>query len=571
MDADGLPIVASGKVPDEALFQAKGIIDDMLAHRPAIRAELVALGRRVTVVSNREVITDIPEFRDIYEKHPGTDWNARVQAGGLAGDEDAQTTAIWESNLLCDENDVYSHEDILVREFARTALSMGVERQPGGGEFRRRLEEAYREALDAGLWENTYAGANPDEYWAEGVQSWFGLNDRAIPANGAHNQINTRHELQAYDPTIANLVQEVFGDAAVFSSCHIVATSVDAVEPLTIEFLGGVSLAKQAEVRATVSDIRDFFDYLAVGKPAPDSIIVSYDQDMLKAKWRAINGYEYPGNICGVRASSLFVFLELPCGRPGVFVHELVHHYLQEATAPGHLLPNYGEGYSNHGPWWLTEGAAVYGEVLYEVSRGIASYGDRLEERINDAQRSTHRLAELETASNFFENTRATYALGFLAVVRLVQHSSDDALLKYYELLLEYDTWQGAFEGAFGISLDDFYASFEEYRAGVAPIVHSIRGTVLGPGGEPLEGIGIWAWRGQRDNSVWGSTKPDGTFSIGVPDGSFALAVYAESEAGWTQLGWYDGAEGLVAEESHAAQIVIDGADVEGIEIRLPG
>ena len=98
-----------------------------------------------------------------------------------------------------------------------------------------------------------------------------------------------------------------------------------------------------------------------------------------------------------------------------------------------------------------------------------------------------------------------------------------------------------------------------------------IRGTVLGPSGEPLEGIGIWAWQGQQENSSWGSTKPDGTFSIGVPDGSFTLVVYADSGAGWTQLGWYDGAEGLVAEESRAARIVIDGASVEGIEIRSTG
>lgn len=284
------------------------------------------------------------------------------------------------------------------------------------------------------------------------TQAYNALND---PPGAIHNDINTRTELEAYDPILADLIREVLGDTSVTASCHKVATSADAVEPLTIEFLGEISLAKQAEIRATIADIRDFFDYLTVGKPDPDSVVVPYDQDMLKARWKGIYGYDYSGDFCGVRSSSLFVFLELPCGRPGVFVHELVHHYLQEATAPSALTPDYGPGYSGHGPWWLVEGSAVYGEVLYEVSRGIASYDERLEWRLNDAQHSTRMLAELETHANFNENTAAGYGLGFLAVERLVEFSSEDALLRYNELLLHYDTWQDAFKVAFGMAVDE--------------------------------------------------------------------------------------------------------------------
>ena len=58
---------------------------------------------------------------------------------------------------------------------------------------------------------------NPDEYWAEGVQSWFGLND---PPGPIHNYINTRTDLENYDPTLAGLIHEVFGDATISASCH---------------------------------------------------------------------------------------------------------------------------------------------------------------------------------------------------------------------------------------------------------------------------------------------------------------------------------------------------------------
>ena len=218
LDADGIPIIASSKVADAALVRARDIIDEMLVNRPDLRATIAGLGRRVTLVADSEVITDIPEFRDLYEKYPGIDWDQRVQGGGLSGNLQDPTTAVWGSNLLCGTGDAFPNEDIFVHEIAHTVLGMGVERQPGGRDFRNRLNTAYEEAQSAGLWEATYAGENSDEYWAEGVQSWFGLNDRPGPI---HNNINTRSELDAYDPTLSGLIREVFGDTTVPSSCHV--------------------------------------------------------------------------------------------------------------------------------------------------------------------------------------------------------------------------------------------------------------------------------------------------------------------------------------------------------------
>ena len=218
LDADGLPIIASSRVPDAALFRARDIIDEMLVNRPDLRATIAGLGRRVTVVADSEVITDIPEFRELYAKYPGIDWNQRVQGGGLSGNGQEPTTAIWGRNLLCGSGDAFPDEDILVHEFAHTVLNMGVEHQSGGQDFRNRLDAAYEEAQSAGLWKGTYAGENPEEYWAEGVQSWFGLND---PPGLLHNNINTRSELDTYDPTLSGLIREVFGDTSVVSSCHL--------------------------------------------------------------------------------------------------------------------------------------------------------------------------------------------------------------------------------------------------------------------------------------------------------------------------------------------------------------
>ena len=221
LDADNLPIVSSAEVPNSALFRARDIIDEMLVNRPDLRATIAEMGVRVAIMAESEVTTDIPEHSDLYEAFPSTDWNARAR--GLSATRVRPATSAAEENLLCYGDDAYRNEDILVHEFAHTVPQMGVEQQPKGTAFRTRLEAAYEDALDAGLWAGTYAAEHTDEYWAEAVQSWFGVNDWAIPTNGIHNHINTRHELEAYDPRIADLIEEVFGETTISSTCHTVA------------------------------------------------------------------------------------------------------------------------------------------------------------------------------------------------------------------------------------------------------------------------------------------------------------------------------------------------------------
>ena len=48
------------------------------------------------------------------------------------------------------------------------------------------------------------------EYFAEGVQSFFDVNAFSRTANGVHNHVNTRAKLRTYDPTLFRLLKEVF-------------------------------------------------------------------------------------------------------------------------------------------------------------------------------------------------------------------------------------------------------------------------------------------------------------------------------------------------------------------------
>ena len=59
-----------------------------------------------------------------------------------------------------------------------------------------------------GRWESTYAATDSAEYWAEGVQSWFNVNQQ--PQVGIHNEVDTRAELKIYDPALHSLISTIF-------------------------------------------------------------------------------------------------------------------------------------------------------------------------------------------------------------------------------------------------------------------------------------------------------------------------------------------------------------------------
>lgn len=109
--------------------------------------------------------------------------------------------------MLGYQGDPYSTENILIHEFAHNIHLRGLANVDPT--FDRRLQQAYKQAMQAGLWKGKYAGVNHHEYFAEGVQSWF---DNNRENDHDHNHVNTRDELVAYDSGLADLCREVFGD-----------------------------------------------------------------------------------------------------------------------------------------------------------------------------------------------------------------------------------------------------------------------------------------------------------------------------------------------------------------------
>jgi hypothetical protein len=195
------PIVASAKVNDAALSEASVIVQSMLINRPDILTAMAKNHIRLAVTAAGERTCDMPEYADLKPKEY---WN--VRARGLGASLSNPAVSCGEENLLHSPGDPYSTENILVHEFAHAIHQMGVNYLDPA--FDERLRKAFADAMKEGKWKGKYAADNYAEYWAEAVQSWFGTNREN---DALHNHVNTRAELQEYDPAVAKLCEEVFG------------------------------------------------------------------------------------------------------------------------------------------------------------------------------------------------------------------------------------------------------------------------------------------------------------------------------------------------------------------------
>ncbi len=200
VDVGGLPVVSSGKVSDYSLLEAAYLVREMLRDRPDILDALGKSGTRLAVMAVTERTTDIPEHSDLI---PWRYWDRRAR--GLGATPIRPVVSCGEENLLCLEGDPYAAENILVHEFGHAIHDMGLRRLDPA--FDRKLRATYDHAMKKGLWKGKYAAVNHHEYWAEGVQSWFGTNRHD---DHDHNHVDTRAELEEYDSELADLIKSTF-------------------------------------------------------------------------------------------------------------------------------------------------------------------------------------------------------------------------------------------------------------------------------------------------------------------------------------------------------------------------
>lgn len=207
--ARGVPVLSSDAPADLALLRACELLVDMLSIRQDVVDVLIQRQTIFSIIGEDELTNDIPEYRYLAD-------SINQRARGLGGE--ANGTCAEESILCNRQLDRWRGEGICVHEYAHTISAAGLFR--ADPTFQGRLSDAYEDAVESGRFANTYALENLQEYWAEGVQSWYNTNLEAIPSNGIHNEIDKRAELETYDPVLYDLIAELLPANNEFQDCY---------------------------------------------------------------------------------------------------------------------------------------------------------------------------------------------------------------------------------------------------------------------------------------------------------------------------------------------------------------
>lgn len=198
----GVPVRGSGALllGEETVKRGAEIVDVMLSKSPEIAAQMVAGGAQLVVYGNGETAYHIPETRSSYDA-------TMRYVEGFGG----YTSSITESNIwhwrtgnegpVASYKTAYVNESILVHEFGHGVKIAGIDAMPDG-KLATEFQMVYRHAVTAGLWPDTYAISNSDEFFATMTAIWFNVMNESNGDDvwdGTRCPVNTRQELYNYD------------------------------------------------------------------------------------------------------------------------------------------------------------------------------------------------------------------------------------------------------------------------------------------------------------------------------------------------------------------------------------
>jgi len=200
---NSIPIVSGIGVSDVALQQAKIACAVVTKTLPISVLNMLRKQRIYIVIFGNN------EYPDALPGWP-SNLDAKRYAGGYGPNMPGATCGIHEGDILNNSFDRYPAENIVIHEFGHAVKNFGLEKiYP---DFKDKIDNLWQKAKDTGLWRNTYAISNADEYWAEGIQTYFNLNTKGpVGGDGIHNEIYTRAQFKTYDPDFFNLLDQIYG------------------------------------------------------------------------------------------------------------------------------------------------------------------------------------------------------------------------------------------------------------------------------------------------------------------------------------------------------------------------
>ena len=381
-----------------------------------------------------------------------------------------------------------------------------------------------------------------------------------------------------------------------------VARAVNWLQPTDIlprlVFPGGASDKLQARAREDLEAVLNFYrtqygiqadlDFTIYAAKDVDALLQAYRDDgqdvddayeaSTRARWNRVAGWA-GGNIVVKQTSWPD---DLSTDDVAWARYTITHEYF-------HILQDQlSDGWASQ---WLVEGTASWVDDEHKVLDEEQTYGDLRDRYLSEITDNTPTLRSTED-----DNAQWEYTLGWLATDQLTANASPNFTIEFWRHLTSTEIgphgrwastpdWRTALQQVSGQTVSEFYTDFDAWQqeqatanpASASPYDGaSIRGRVMGAGGEPVAGVFVNAIRVEGETSVgWNQraeTDANGRFAVrALEDSDYRLSVdinddctryYADGQLINDGERWDDREE--------ARSIRVSQADVTGIDIQLP-
>ena len=189
INIEGLPVLGSAAASPYAVKELAWQIGQMFRGKTELLKALAKDNQTYTVIAYNEIFGDIPEMQHLPHLRLSLLFYHNVRAGGG-----------WPPRRGSSEISIFRSASTPIHELAHDIHDFVLNRLDST--FDNRLKALFNAVVAKGLW---YGAANDyKEYWAEGVTIWFHVPQLS--------PLKTREALKAYDPDLALLIAEIFGD-----------------------------------------------------------------------------------------------------------------------------------------------------------------------------------------------------------------------------------------------------------------------------------------------------------------------------------------------------------------------
>ncbi len=191
----GITIVGNARVQGAAFDKAEETIRRMFAGND-LEGRLADEGAYVAIADHTQGVLDLPEFHCLGGQF-GDNFFSNVC--GVADRADYPVATVNEWDLVGDRRGPCRGLNILYHEIGHLVQGWTL----GPADYID-VKLYYQAALDAGKYKRAYARTNPNEYFAEGTQSYFLYSD----PEGTKD----RAWLKRYDPDLFELLASIYGE-----------------------------------------------------------------------------------------------------------------------------------------------------------------------------------------------------------------------------------------------------------------------------------------------------------------------------------------------------------------------